>query len=241
MPIRSPEASQRLAGRIAGFTLLLLIASGLCGMFVFQRNLEVVGDAVATARNLLAHERAYRVGIVCEIVMFNCDIVLALALYALLKPVNETLALLGAFWRVANAIVLAAGVAAILTALHTVSGASGLSVFSSDQLAALMNILLNVHSNASRMGLLFFSLGAGMHSYLLLQSRYIPRILSGAYLVVAILLLGFDFGWLIVPQFARRLEAPVVVPDLVVELAVASWLAFKGVRIGSSESGPVKG
>jgi len=108
-------------------------------------------------------------------------------------------------------------------------------------LAALMNILLNVHSNASRMGLLFFSLGAGVHSYLLLQSRYIPRILSGAYLVVAILLLGFDFGWLIVPQFARRLEAPVVVPDLVVELAVASWLAFKGVRIGSSESGPVKG
>jgi Domain of unknown function (DUF4386) len=42
--------------------------------------------------------------------MLNSDVLLAVALYALLSPVNKILALLGAFWRVANAIVLGVGV-----------------------------------------------------------------------------------------------------------------------------------
>ena len=39
------EASQRLAARIAGFTLLFLMISGLTGMFIFDRHLVVAGDA----------------------------------------------------------------------------------------------------------------------------------------------------------------------------------------------------
>jgi hypothetical protein len=63
---------------------------------VFQRS-RAIGDAAATAHNILAHERQFRVGLAGELIMLNFDVVLALALYALLKPVNEILALLGAF------------------------------------------------------------------------------------------------------------------------------------------------
>jgi hypothetical protein len=107
------EASQRIAARIAGYTLLLLMVSGFTGMLAFGGHPIVAGDAAATARNILADERSFRGGLVCEIVMFNCDVVLALALYALLKPVNSTLALLGSFWRIANAVLLGAGIASI--------------------------------------------------------------------------------------------------------------------------------
>jgi len=41
--------------------------------------------------------------IILRLRMLNCDVILALALFALLKPVNEILALLGAFWRIGNA------------------------------------------------------------------------------------------------------------------------------------------
>jgi hypothetical protein len=101
----SGEDSQQVYARIAGVSLLVIILSG-----ALSNDLIVAGDAAATAHNILAHERKFRVGLAGEMIMLNSDVVLALALYALLKPVNEILALLGTFWRIANAIVLGVGV-----------------------------------------------------------------------------------------------------------------------------------
>jgi hypothetical protein len=101
----SDDDSQRVYARIAGVSLLVIILSSL-----LSNDLIAAVDAAATARNILTHERQFRVGLAGELIMLNSDVVLALALYALLKPVNRLLALLGAFWRVANAIVLGVGV-----------------------------------------------------------------------------------------------------------------------------------
>lgn len=127
------EATQRIAARIAGWTLLLLMASGFTGMFAFGANPIVDGDAAATAQNILTHERAFRGSLACEIVMLNCDVVLALALYALLKPVNSTLALLGSFWRIANAGMLGVGDAASLVALDLFSNPNYMSLLNGSQ------------------------------------------------------------------------------------------------------------
>ena len=228
---RTPEDSQRLAARIAGFTLLLLIASGISGMFIAPDSLVGAHDAAATAHNLLAHERAFRVSLVFEIVMFNCDVVLAIALYALLKPVNEALALLGSFWRVANAIVLGIGIATSLVALHCLSGGPDLAATSADQLRTLAALLFRIHDTASTIGLIFFCFGAGVHSYLLLKSRYIPRILSGLYLFVTVQLLLSTLAFLIFPKLTLLISFPAFIPDLVAELSTALWLAFKGAKV----------
>ena len=106
------------------------------------------GDAAATARNILAHERAFRVGLACEFVMLSCDVVLALALFALLKPVNSTLALLGSFWRVANAVVLAVGVAASLVGLDLLGNPHYNSLLSGDQLHAIAMMFFDLHSQS---------------------------------------------------------------------------------------------
>lgn len=106
----------------------MLMASGFIGMFAFGGNPIVDGDAAGTAQNVIAHERAFRGSVACEIIMLNCDVVLALALYALLKPLNGTLALLGSFWRVANAGVFAVGVAASLVALELFSNHNYMSL-----------------------------------------------------------------------------------------------------------------
>jgi Domain of unknown function (DUF4386) len=105
MKQRTTETSQRIAARVAGCALLLILISGVVGTFIGRDHIVVSGDAVATARNIVAHELQFRVT-AFEIVMFNCDVVLAVALYVLLKPINPALALLGAFWRLGNAIVL---------------------------------------------------------------------------------------------------------------------------------------
>jgi hypothetical protein len=223
-------ATQRIAAHIAGWTLLLLMASGFTGMFV-GGNQIIDGDAVATARNMLAHERAFRTGLACEVVMLNCDVVLALALYALLKPVNGTLALLGSFWRVANAGVLGVGIAASLVALDLFSNPNYVSLLNGSQLHPIALIFFDLHDRLSLMGLMSFCLGAGVHSWLLYRSRYIPRIISGLYLFACIEMLLCCFTFLIFPKIREVLDPAFVVPDAIAELSAALWLAIKGVRL----------
>jgi hypothetical protein len=120
-------------------------------MFVFGRHLTVAGDAATTAQNILANERAFRAEQVCGILMLNCDVVLALALYGLLKPVNSTLALLGSFWRIANALVLGVGVASSLVGLDLLSNPHEMSLLSLGQLHALTLIFFDLGTHTALM------------------------------------------------------------------------------------------
>jgi hypothetical protein len=223
------ENSQRAYGRIAGFALLLIIASG-----VLTNHLVVSGDAAATAQNVMAHERQFRIGIFGELIMLNGDVLLALALYALLKPVNANLALLGAFWRLANAFVLGVGVVASLVALDFLTDTTAaryLTAFKPDQLHALTMQFLDIHGAATLIGLIFFSLGAATHSYLLWRSGYIPRVLSVAYLVVSAVILVSCSAIVIFPSLDPLIDPWFILPDFVVELLVALWLVIKGATI----------
>jgi hypothetical protein len=224
-------ATQKLAARIAGFTLLLLMASGFIGMFAFGRDQIVEGNAAATALNVLAHERGVRGSLAFEIVMLNCDVVLALALYALLKPLNAALALLGSFWRFANAVMLGMGIAASLVGLDLLVTPNFMSLPNAGQSQAMSLVFFDLQNRLSLMGLLFFCLGAGVHSWLLYKSRYIPRIISGLYLFACIEMLVCCFAFITFPKTRAVLDPAFVVPDFFAELAAALWLAIKGATL----------
>jgi Domain of unknown function (DUF4386) len=227
-------ASQRVAARIAGLTLLLLMASGFTGMLAFGGHEVINEDVAATARNVLAHGRAFRESIACEIVMLNCDVVLALALYALLKPVNSTLALLGSFWRIANAVLLGMDVAVSLVRLDLLGDPRSMSLLNADQLHAISLIFFGMHSRLALIGLMFFCLGAGVHSWLLYRSGYIPRIISGLYLFASVEMLLCCFTFIIFPETRGVLDPAFLVPDFVAELSAALWLTIKGVKLHGS-------
>jgi hypothetical protein len=229
-------ASQRIAARIVGFTLLLLMASGLIGMFAFGGHHIANGDAAAITRNIQAHEEKFRAAVACEIVMLNCDVVLALALYALLKPVNSTLALLGSFWRIANAVLLGVHVAIGLARLDLFGDPRSMSLLTADQLNAVSLIFSGMQSHLSLMGLMFFCLGAGVHSWLLYKSRYIPRIISGLYLLASVEMLLCCFTFILFPNTRHVLDPAFLLPDFFAELSAALWLALKGAKLPLTSS-----
>jgi hypothetical protein len=221
----SGEDSQQVYARIAGVSLLVIILSG-----ALSNDLIVAGDAAATAHNILAHERKFRVGLAGEMIMLNSDVVLALALYALLKPVNEILALLGTFWRIANAIVLGVGVVVGLVALEALGDAHYLTAFKTDQMQAIARQLLDIHGAAMLIGLILFGLGAATHSYLFWKSRYIPRFLAASYMVVTLAIVICCFAIIVFPRLDPIIDPWFVAPDFVVELVVALWLIIKGIN-----------
>lgn len=229
MTDRNIEISQNAWARVAGVALAAIIVIGLAGIFV-----QNLAGSESNLQNILAHELSYRISLACEFGMLNSDVVLAIALYGLLKHVNGPLALLGAFWRFANAMVLGIAVVAALTALSLLGPAHDSDAIGASRLPEFAGYFLRMHDVASPIGLFFWSMGAAIHSYLLWQSRYIPRVLSGAYLAVAVVIFAGCLGIMISPTIQVAIDPWFVLPDLPVEVAVALWFMIKGVRVSHS-------
>src|ERR1700686_2445707 len=81
-------------GRFAGLLYLLMSIPGFFALIYVTSKLIVHGNASATAYNIAATETLFRLGIVCNLVSQAGFIFVALALYELLKRVNQRQAVL---------------------------------------------------------------------------------------------------------------------------------------------------
>ena len=97
MTIGPIDNSQRKAAKVAGCAYLINFATVMYVYYGILWRLIIRNNAAETARNILAHERLFRIGIAGEITFCVGVFVLLTALYVILKPVNRGLALLAAF------------------------------------------------------------------------------------------------------------------------------------------------
>jgi Domain of unknown function (DUF4386) len=140
---------------------------------IFAR-LIVSGNPEETARNILAHETLFRVGIAGDMVYCVGVVVLLTALYVILKPVSQNLALLAAFGRLVHGLTWLLATLNLFTALRLLRDADYSRAFGPDQLPALARLYLSGF-DAYYVGLLFWGLGATVGSYLWFKSNYIPQ------------------------------------------------------------------
>ncbi len=90
--------------------------------------------------------------------MLNGDVVLAVALYRLLAPFGNGVALLGMVWRLVNAAMLAIGAVAELVAVDEVTDQHYAAALGIAQASAMMRVLLDIHGTAMSSGLILFGL-----------------------------------------------------------------------------------
>jgi len=76
-------------GRVAGFLYLLLVVIAPFRLIYIPSTLIVPGNATATANNIAAHQLLFRLGIVADLFCGTILIFLVLALYRLLKGVDQ--------------------------------------------------------------------------------------------------------------------------------------------------------
>src|SRR5690349_21646278 len=95
MTTRTADTTILVRARVAGFLYLILyFPLNIFGFIYVSSRLIVPGDPAATARNIMASESLFRLGIVSTIMGQAVGILLILALYKLLKPVNKDVAVL---------------------------------------------------------------------------------------------------------------------------------------------------
>src|SRR5467141_3456508 len=87
-----PDAIQRRWARVVGFSYLFALVPAVFAEFYVSGRL-VSDNAIATAQNIIAHARLFRLGIASNLLVFATNVRLVTALYVVLEWVNRQLAL----------------------------------------------------------------------------------------------------------------------------------------------------
>ncbi len=215
------DTSLNKTARVAGLLYLTLVPLGFFGMYA-SSSLIIPGDVAGTAKNILASESLFRLGIVSALLVQIVNIFVVLTLYQLLKPVNKNMAALMVVF-----ILLGAPIAmlnelnqfAVLFLVHSANTAV-------DKLQTILPLLLNLHQLGISIAGIFWGLWLFPMGYLVFKSGFLPKVLG-------ILLIIGCIGYL-VDSFAAFL-----VPNLGVNIAIFTfwgevlfplWLLIKGVQ-----------
>jgi hypothetical protein len=233
------DDTQRRAARVVGFCYLFAMVLAIFGENYVRGSLLVADNATATAQNIMAHERLFRVGIVGELLTFASDVTLITSLYVILSPVSKYLALLAAALRIVQAAVCVVMTSQSFDALRILSGAKYLRVVDADTLAALARLSLSAHGSTYGVAFVFLGLGSTVFGYLWWKSRYVPAAL-GVLGIVASFLLGVgSLVPMIVPSAWRVMYPAYMVPMFFFEVGMGLWLLVKGLpRMATISSSP---
>src|SRR5256884_1553439 len=203
MTIGTIDESQRKAARVVGFSYLLALPPAIFAEFYVRTRLLAFDNAAQTARNIMAHERLFRLGIASNLTVFVVDVALIIALYVVLMPINRGLALLAMGWGLIETATLVAVTLSDFDVLRILSGADYLHAFEANRLQALARLAAGAHGAAYNVGLMFAGLRSTAFCYLWLKSRFIPRALAGGGMLAASLLGGWAFSFIIFSQLAK--------------------------------------
>jgi hypothetical protein len=229
MTISAIDNSQRTAAKVAGFALLFSMVIVVFANYALLKPLLVRGNAVETARNILAHETQFRVAATCFLTYSLSVVVLLAALYVVLKPVNRGLALIGLLFRLVFALLWLLSTLNLLGALRLLGSAAYLQVFEPDRLQTLARVYIAATFDDYYVGLPFFGLAATVCAWLWFKSNYIPRWLALFGVISSAFCVFCAFVYLIFPGFAKPVNPYWFdSPMALFEMVVSFWLLFKG-------------
>jgi len=226
------NTSQDKAAKVAGFMFLFsLIVPLLNWTFVLSRFI-VAEDVIATAKNIMTNQLQFRIGITIELILSAGLIVLALALYIILKPANKNLALLALLWKLVEATIAAAIVLVSFIALQVLNGDAYVTVFTPEQLQVPVGLILHAHFATYSIPMVFLGLDMMVFSYLFFKSKYIPRILAGFGMLSFALIFIHALMFILAPKYAMMPINQIIfwAPSGFFEIIIGIWLLSKGLK-----------
>jgi hypothetical protein len=159
----------------------------------------------------------------------------AWALYLLLKPVNENIALLFLLLNVAGVSVQCLNMLNLFSAVPVLSGASYLNVFQPDQLQALAMLFIDLHKNGFMIAQFFYAAWLFPLGYLVFKSGYLPRILGVILMVESAAWLLYPLQFFLLPAYETISYLSFAV-GFIGEFSLALWLLIKGAKEGKPDA-----
>jgi hypothetical protein len=226
---RPTGVSPRVAALVAGFAYLLSPIT--YAEFTIMPKLVIPGNPDQTVLNISTHTGLLSVAIVCYLVTFVEDIVIAWGLYILLAPVNRAISLLAAWFRILYTAVAFSGLLNLVTIRALFDTGDGPKLFGPGPLSAQVALLLHAFRSTWSFSLIIFGVHLILVGALLFQSRYMPAIYSrilGAIVVID------GLGWLLndlQPYLYPAIDTSALFITFFGELVLMLWLLIWGWRI----------
>ena len=182
-------------------------------------------DAAANAQWILAQQTQYELGVAVGLLSAVLYVALAALFYALLRPVNRTLALVMAFLSLAGSAVTAFGSVFLFAPIVVLGDHSFLSVFDGKQLQALALLFAYLGAESGRVALAFFGFFQLVWGYLIFRSSFLPR-------AIGVLIAVAGIGWLtyLLPAQAPFVVTATEVVGFAAEASLMLWLLIRGVN-----------
>jgi len=214
-------------GRLAGLMYVVASIPGFFAILYVPGKVIVHGNATMTAQNIAASETLFRLGVAAELVGQALFIFVALALYHLLKGVNQRQALLMLILILSAIPIAFLNEVNSIAALALVRGADFLAAFEKPQRDSLAMFFLNLHSYGFDVIEIFWGLWLFPLGLLVYRSGSIPRILGVLLMVNSLTFPVNSLASLLLPLYERTISRWMM-PLGFGELAFMFWLLIMG-------------
>ena len=221
-----PDISQRKVALVAGIGLLLMAILAPIAQFGVFPALIVPNDAATTVSNLTASNGLFRIGIALFLVVAFLDVLMAWALYMLLRSVNQPVALLTGMLRLAAAAVLLSVIANLFDAAQLLGGPER-SLLPATQLEVPVMASIASFNNGFDIMLAVFGLHLVGVGALVYRSVQFPRILGILVAVAGAGYLADTFTRILVPGFTFTFSLITFVGEALLIVAFL-WRAARG-------------
>src|SRR5215469_13424813 len=187
--------------RVAGLLYIVSSLFGVVRLIYIPNTLILPGNAAATTNNIANHEMLFRFGIVSYMLCSALWIFVTLALYRLLKGVDQTLAVL--------MVILGSLMVTPIFFVNTVNDAAALlfarggdflTVFDKPQRDAFAMLFLNLHHQLD-LAIDLWGVWLIPFGLLVYRSRFLPRILGAWLMIACFAYLVVSFTGLLFPAY----------------------------------------
>jgi hypothetical protein len=228
------DISQRKVALTAAISLLFLALLAPLALFGVLQTIVVPTDAAATVENIIASEGLFRIGIAAFLVVIMLDVVVAWALYVLLRPVDRTLSLLVGWLRLVFATVFAMALVNLLDVAQLVGGAERSALQGEQIQAQVMSSIASFDNGWIVIAHAIFGLHLLGLGYLLFRSADFPRFLGVLVAIAGGGYLADSFGMILFPDFGFTFS----LFTFVGEALLIFWLFWRAIKGFPSESDP---
>ncbi|MCG7410835.1 DUF4386 domain-containing protein [Paenibacillus sp. ACRRX] len=231
---RKELTDQRKMALTAAISLLIMTLAAFFSYGFVHGSLVVQGDATATYHNLLSSNVLFKAEILGWIIILFCDIVVAWAFYMFLRPIDNHLSLLGAWFRLIYTAVLGIAILNLILVLLLTNSTVHSSLFKNDQLQAHVMLYLTAFETIWSIGLIIFGGHLLLVGYLAFKSNSIPKGISILLLIASIGYIATHLCNTFFPHFdviMTILKFTFTVPMIVGELGFGIWLLLRGGKL----------
>jgi hypothetical protein len=221
------DVSIKTSAIVAGIGILIMAIIAPIANFSILDGLIKPDNILETYNNVTASESQFRLSIFLNLIVAILDIIVAWALFIFLKPINKSLSLLAAWFRIIYATLLVATLFYLLNTLQVINCVG----IDSNQLHTQVMLSLKNFFWGWDFAMTIFGFHLLLIGYLIFKAGYMKKILGILLIIASIGYLIDGFGKVLSVDY----KIEIALYTFVGEIVLIFWLLIKGWKIKSIE------